>query len=497
MLYIRFDPTSPNPQYANLRNIEWSSDPEQQVNLADNHYWSFREVYFQEEDKDVPAIPNELDLPDAFVYPLEAYYDSQGNQEWIGEVLPYSVTTLGVPDAGPVNDPSLLAFDSLVSLMSALGQDIATIQQLMEYASEDIDFPANRGFAGEPTRRLGTQQGSPSRLLNVGTQNMQPYIPAGGGGIQMVVEYPNQQTPDQDEIPVNELRLNFGNQDEIDNGDFRGRSQYPFYSPPESPEEEIPNVNDLRMNLENPSEVPPDVFDPIWLTGQVVAEWQGLVQDSGDLVQMADWNDIEEGMQELIGEANRLLQNGQLWVNNLVETNDRLVTAQQTLIAAIDAATAARNELDAQYEDAMAEIDATVQQYEVTQVLPTIDGTSISEQAQAFAEAAVQEFNAQVAPIDYALQTYVYDMNQNERDFSGFLLRTYRLLQRIENRLREIRRELHLDSPLRSPVLVNQQALAEEVRTDENGGGTGGLMNVIPEQNGEDSGSMDENMGNL
>ncbi|KAK6340536.1 hypothetical protein TWF696_008862 [Orbilia brochopaga] len=484
MLYIKFDPTSPNPQVANLRNLDWSADPENQMNLADNKYWSFREVYSQADDKDVPAIPLEIDLPDAFVYPMEAYIDNEGNQEWIGEVLPDSVTTIEIPDAGPMNDPSLLAFDSLVSLMSALGQDIATQQQLMQYTADD--FPGSRGFAGERLARLGTQQGSPSRMLNVGTQSMQPsllWVPAQGGGLQMAVETnANQQTPEQDDIQ-NEIRLFLAGQDRmgpaVDAGDFRGRSRHPFYSPPETPEEAISDTDltELQLSLENPSDIPSDQFDPIRLSAEIQSRWAGLVRDNGDLLQMADWNDIGQGMLELVSEGIRLLRNGQEWIDNLVGTTDRLVGAQQSLLAAVDDAVARREQLEVQYQAAIDEIEAMTEEAR-NAIIPTADQTAIVEQAPAMADAAVQEFNTRVAPIDFEIRTYASSMNENERDFSGYILRLFAHLQRIEIRLREIRQELDLDDVVEIVGLpANQQNEGEGPRTptDVNDGGMGGV----------------------
>ncbi|KAK6519324.1 hypothetical protein TWF281_003159 [Arthrobotrys megalospora] len=448
VLYVKFDELSTSPQVVNFRNLAWETDVETSISLADNKYRSYREVRDNNAyvDPDLQTILPTLELPATYVYPAEQYPNDQGQPSWGGEIMAQGVTRLNVIPAqqGLVANPGITIFDALLSLMSGIGQDLATQQQLLQLADPSIGFP-NMGVA-PPV--VGTQRTTPSKMLELSVQNIDRPIqnanPVQNPATGMNIEAQGPNTMARVNIPL------YGDTNINQPINTRRRAGHPFFaiesesaSPQTNPatEEALPlNLNDYILGTE---------FVPNRIVASVMTRWGIVLQDNERVRQMARNTNIENLDEETrfrLTDAIDAMRSGMEWVENLQLITENLITAQRRNVEYLDDIEEQYGLEWGTYQETADEIQALTVEYENT-FIPTQAQTARYNALPAEARQALELYEGGVATLEQRAEELTSDLRQNEQDYYEEYVRTFLYLRNLEIWLRTLRSELGLDSP--------------------------------------------------
>ncbi|KAK6502000.1 hypothetical protein TWF481_009819 [Arthrobotrys musiformis] len=460
VLYVKFDPNSASPQFANLRNLAWEVDEENTMSLADNKYQSYREVRANNGDLQ-RILPQQVQLPATYVYPAQQYAEDGGPPTWGGEVMADGVTRLNVlpPQQGTQPNPRATVFDALLSLMSGLGHDLATQQQLTLYADESLRI---LGMPGMPLN-VGSYKASPSKVLDFNTIDMSQSTPnynfnlGLNQGTGMNVE-PQDTTAGTGTMARINLPL-YGDTDinqPIGRGRRTNRFNHPYFEDEESEPQSDRIVNEPMspLNLEN-FEALDEQFDPSRIMLSLMTKWETVLQEN-EIVRSAavrryDQNEEDLDTRDRLRESVQLMANGMEWIENVQATTKALVEAQNQLLEALQEL---EDEHKAEAEVYQRELDSIQRfrtEYEST-FIPSQEDTARYEASNAQITQAQELYDGAVETLESQYQRYSWDFRQNEEDFYNYYLKVFRYLRNLEIRLRVLKDELGLGED--SPVII-------------------------------------------
>ncbi|KAK6358707.1 hypothetical protein TWF730_008030 [Orbilia blumenaviensis] len=457
ILYIKFNPASALPQVVSFRNLAWETDVDTSISLADNKYQSYREV--RTNDLDLQQIlPQEIQLPTTYVYPAVPFTD-EGQTSWGGELMAEAVTTLNVipVQQGMVANPQVTIFDALLSLMSGLGQDLATQQQLLGLADERLQFP---GMGVQPPN-VGTQVASPSRVLDFDTINMNVRTlqnrnpnPGLAQDVGMNIE---QQQGTGDTM----RRINLPLYGDTDNNQpigrtQRGRFKHPFYDNEESEPDNsrIDDEENMEFKLDN-FESLRERFDAHRMMLDLMTAWSAVLEDNENIrltAQRRFDQDPDERVRNMLRDAIKIMSNGVEWVDHVQLTTEELITAQNDYLEAMEELEEERIREAEVYQNEIDAIQRFRSEYEST-FIPSQEETTRYERSITAIEQARELYEGSIARLESTYLHYSWDFQQNEHDYYNYYAKVFSYLRNLEIQLKGLQDQLGLGS--QSPVIIN------------------------------------------